>query len=334
MPVRKTESRLPFDFLPSDLGQAVLSSDDKVVCVSFVTSPLVVGRENIYVVFVTDTTLASAVERFEWSFSENGGAASTETTDFGEVAYTSVSTGELSVTVRLFGAGDSEQASVSIDQTIVALHAEIETLINDAGDSTEPAIGNPDVARELVNDHSPYYQDIMMQTPESGELFQHFIYSMTYDGALRKTPIQRKEHITQITNSLNTEDIDFQTVADEAAGICGVRLAMLAMVIPQTPGGSTMLLNWTELAEASNQRLVEHEQLMESLASLEEGKRIDLFNLVRFPKSNISQCARIIETLRDHYFNGVNFSDVMTGMSGTRAHWIVKHYREGPLRRE
>jgi len=334
MPVRKTESRLPFDFLASDLGQAVLSSDNKIACISFVSSPLVVGRENIYVVFVTDTTLASSVERFEWGISENSGAASTEMTDFGEFAYTPLSTGELSVTVRLLGSGDSELASVSINQNIVALHDEIETLINDAADSVEPGIGNPDVARELVNDHSPYYQDILMQAPESDESFQRFVYSMTYDGALRKTPTQRKEHVTQIKNSLNTQDLDFQTVAGEGAGICGIRLALLAMVIPQSPGGSTMLLNWTEIPEAPNQRLIESEQLLESLSNLEEEKRLDLFNLVRFPKSNISQCARIIETLRDHYFSGVSFNDVMTGLSGTRAHWIVRHYREGPLRRE
>jgi hypothetical protein len=52
---------------------------------------------------------------------------------------------------------------------------------------------------------------------------------------------------------------------------------------------------------------------------------------VRFPKSNITLCGRLLEALRNRYFSGTNFNDVLTGMSGTRAHWITRHYLEGPL---
>jgi hypothetical protein len=73
--------------------------------------------------------------------------------------------------------------------------------------------------------------------------------------------------------------------------------------------------------------------LCQAVAGLDENARIDLFNIARFPKSNITACGRIVESLRDRYFAGTNFSDVLTGMSGTRAQWIVRHYREGPLSR-
>ena len=96
-------------------------------------------------------------------------------------------------------------------------------------------------------------------------------------------------------------------------------------------GSPAPLLQWTELPEAVDQRNVADEQLRQSLAALDESALIDLFNLARFPKSNITQCAKIIETLRNHYFNGASFNDVVTGMSGTRAHWITRHYSEGPL---
>ena len=58
---------------------------------------------------------------------------------------------------------------------------------------------------------------------------------------------------------------------------------------------------------------------------------VDLFNIVRFPKSNITHCGRIIETLCDHYFPGTTFGDVLTGLSGTRAQWIIAQYRQGPV---
>jgi hypothetical protein len=331
MPVRKTESRIPFDFQPAELGEAVSSPDERSALVSFITSPLVVQRENIYVLFVTDSTLAASIARYEWSFIENGGTPTVESTEHGESAYTPGATGSLSITVRALDSGDTERLSLSLSQQIVALQAEIETLIAEAGDSIEPRVGNPDVARELVNDHSPYYQDVTLETPESGEAFQRFVFTMTYDGALRRTPSQRKEHLNRLAASLNSQSMDFRTTADEGVGICGVRLALLAMTV--SSGGGTPPLAWTELPEPANQRLVAHQQLLETLSQLPEEQRIDLYNLARFPKSNITQCAKILEKLRNRYFSGANFNDVLTGMSGTRAHWIVRHYREGPLTR-
>lgn len=334
MSVRKTESRIPANTQPSDLGQAVLTNDSHSALISFITSPLVINRENTYVVFVTDQALGGSVQTFEWSFSENNGAPTVQTTEYGEISYTPQSTGNLSVTVRLLGTGNAEQASIAINQEIVELQAEIEASIEGARNSTGPGIGNPEVAREIVNDHSPYHQDVVLQTPESGEGFQKFVFSMVYDGVLKHTPDQRKQHISQLAAALNGEGADFQTEILEGAGVCGIRLALLAMIYSQSPGGGTPLLTWTELPEPSNQRLIADQQLRQDLAELNEEKRIDLFNLVRFPKSNITQCGRIIEALRDRYFSGANFNDVLTGQSGTRAHWIIRHFREGPLTRD
>jgi len=61
MPVRKTESRIPANFQASDLGQAVVAADRSCALISFLTSPTVVNRENVYVLAVTDTALATMV---------------------------------------------------------------------------------------------------------------------------------------------------------------------------------------------------------------------------------------------------------------------------------
>src|SRR5205823_8413173 len=97
MPVRKTESRIPADLQASDLGEAVTSVDGRCTLLSYITSPLASSRENVYVLFVTDTGLAAGAQSFEWTFTENGGAPNTQTTQNGEVSYRPQAIGKLDV---------------------------------------------------------------------------------------------------------------------------------------------------------------------------------------------------------------------------------------------
>ena len=326
MTVRKTESRIPANFQATDLGEANVAADGRCALISFVTSPLVVGRENVYVVFVTDAGLAAAAQSFEWTFTENAGPPDTQTTEQGEFSYRPNSAGEVNLAVRILGAGNTEQATLALAQETVSPNVELETLISDARNRPGPGVSNPDVARELINDHNPYYQDVVLQTPETGDAFKRFVFSLVFDGALRRTAVARKQHLEELANSLNNQSGDFVTLVGKGAGVSGIRLALLAMFLPA-------FIAFSELPEPFEQRALADEQLRESLAALDEAKRIDLFNLVRFPKSNINRCAGILEGLRDHYFPGTNFNDVITGMSGTRAHWIIRHFKEGPLHR-
>jgi len=117
-------------------------------------------------------------------------------------------------------------------------------------------------------------------------------------------------------------------------GVCDIRMGLLAMTTPPSVGGGTPALDWTELPETGAQHAAAEADLRLAITALDIDTRTDLFNRTRFPKSNINQCARILETLRDRYFGGVPFTDVLVGLSGTRAHWIVRHYREGPLHHE
>ncbi|HUR98973.1 MAG TPA: hypothetical protein VMZ26_12975 [Pyrinomonadaceae bacterium] len=291
---------------------------------SFITSPLVVGRENGYIVFVTDTALASAVQSFEWAMIENAVGPSIQTTQHGEFAYIPTAVGTITLTVRLLGTGNSELAILSLQQDIAATNVELEDLIAGAKNEPGPAVSNPDVARELINDHNPYYQNVALTTPEVGQGFKRFVFDMVFDGALQRAPADRKRHIADLASSLNNQGADFAELSGKGAGVSGTRLAVLAMILPD-------MLSFTELPEPAEQRALADQELRDSLAALSEEQRIDLFNLLRCPKSNIRLCARIIESLRDRYFAGTNFEDVLTGMSGTRAHWIIRHFREGPL---
>lgn len=334
MVVRKTESRIPANFQASDLGEAVAAANGRCTLVSFLTAPVVVNRENCYVVFVSDSSLAAIAQSYEWTFKENGDVTKTETTEFGEIAYQPSTLGTLSLTVRILDAGNIEQANLVLEQEIILPSAELEALITDAQNKPGPGAANPDVLRELVNEHSLYYQAVQLKTPEAGDGFKRFTFSVVFNNALQHPVEQRKQHMEQLALILNEESPEFVSLAAQSTGVCGIRLAMLAMTLPESADNPSTLLNWTELPEAANQRALADEQLQQTLAALNESARIDLFNIARFPKSNIHQCGHILETLRDRYFAGKNFDDVLTGMSGTRAYWITRHYREGPLRKD
>jgi hypothetical protein len=331
MGVRKTESRIPANFKPDDLGQAVVAADGRCALVSFITSPLVIDRENTYVVFVTDAALAGVANSFEWSVTENGGEADTTTTQYGEFSHSPKSTGMLSLVVRVLGVGNVEQATLKLDQKIKQLNLLME--INFVAATEKPGAGaaNIEVSRAIVNDYNLYYRQVTLQTPENGDGFKRFLFSMIYDGVLQSTEGRRKQYIDQLAATLNNQGTDFVTLTAQGMGICGVRLTLLAMVVPQTPGNPEPLLKWIELPEASARRAFEDQKVRQSLSELAESVRIDLFNLVRFPKSNIFQCGRIIEVLRNQYFSNASFDDVLSGMSGTRANWIARHYRQGPI---
>lgn len=308
--------------------------DGRCTLVSFITSPLVIGRENVYVLFVTDAALAASAQSFEWSLTENAGTPIKQTTEHGEFSYTPQSLGALNLVVRVLGAGDIEQAQIATDQEVVSLNPTLEALITGAKNEPGPGVANPDVSRELVNDFNPYYQDVTLQTPEPGDAFKRFVFGMVFGGALHMTPVERKQHLDEMAASLNGTATNFGDLIAKGAGVSRIRLALLAMTLPQAPGSPTPIVAFTELPEPPALRALADEQMRQTVVALDEETRIDLFNLVRFPKSNITLCARILEALRDRYFSGTPFDDVLTGMSGTRAHWIVRHHQEGPLIRE
>jgi hypothetical protein len=325
MPVLKTESRLPAGLQAQDLGEAVSTPDGKASLISFMTSVLVQQRENQYVVFITDTAMGVAVAGYEWSVMEGAGAP-VITTGSSSFFYSPVQLGPVTVSVRVLDGGNNELAQLSLSQDIVEASEELETMIAEAVDEPGPVMGHPDVLRELINEHNPYYQAVTLQTPEAGEGFQKFVFHMVFEGALRRTAAERKQHLAELAAALNTGTTDFAQLSAQGAGVSLVRFPLLAMTLPG-------MVPWTFLPEQNSERAVAEETLRGILTALTEAKKIDLYNLVRFPKSNIKCCGRVLEELRNRYFNGTSFDDVLTGSNGTRAQWMMAQYRVGPIER-
>jgi hypothetical protein len=231
------------------------------------------------------------------------------------------------VAVRLLDNSDAEIAKISLIQEIGPLNPALETQIAAATDQPGPGASNLDVVREVINDYYSYYQSVQLQSPEGDDSFKSYVCSFIFDGALRNTRKDRRDSFNQLAASIDSNIDAFPILTAKGVGVCDIRLALLAM---NYPTGSP-LLAWTELPEAPDKNAFADEQLRQQLAGLSEADKIDLLNIARFPKTNITHCAKIIENLRNKYFNGTSFKDVVTGMNGTRSHWINKHYIAGPI---
>jgi len=327
MSVRKTESRLPQGLQATDLGEAIVAPDGRCALVSYTSSPLAAGRENMYVVFITDVGLAGSVHSFEWTFIENGGTPAVSSTDFGQQTYTAAAEGSLDIGIRMLDAGAAEQASISFSQDIGPLNDALETLIADANNNPGPGMGNPDVLRELVNDLNPYYGTVLLTTPEAGNGFKKFLFSTINDGLIQRKAPDRYYQLDQVAASLNSGETDFVSSIAPGLGVAAVRLSLVAMMLPPAS------IPYTELPPTSAENAAADEQIRIKLGALSENDRIDMFNLVRFPKSNVKLCGKLLEALRDKFFAGVNFDDVLAKMSGTMGDWIILNYNKGPLKR-
>jgi hypothetical protein len=334
MPVRKTESRIPTGLQPSDLGEAVAAADNKSVLISQIARPLVQGRENLFTVMVMDAALAQQVQTFDWHAEE--GAAVTiasQVTQFGELAYIPSAIGPLSIRVRLMGAGNAQLGEITMALEIIAVSAALETMIGAARNEPGPTISHPDVARELVNDLDPYYHDLPLGGTANAD-FSKYVFAAIHDGLLRRDAAGRRSHLDRLAAALNDNNGQFALEAATGAGVSGLRLGLLAMVMPAGAGSAPPAMGWTEFPKPNAKRVEAEDVHLRALSALSEPVRIDLFNAARFPKANIRFAALAFEELRDRYFPGTDFNSVITGQGGVRSRVIIEHYREGPILRD
>jgi len=327
MSVRKTESRLPAGVQPEDLGQAVTATDGRCVLISTITAPLVVDRENFYIVFVIDAILAPTVTGYLWTFFIDGVPQPPQTTGIGVVRFTPTEEGYLQVKVQVMSSGPAPPSFLELMQQVTLANSELEAMIAAASEQPGAGMGNPDVLRELVNDHNPYYQDVPLAAPEAGDAFPKFLFSTVNDGALETKQDKRHDLLEEVANAINTGETDYVSAIGPGLGVAKLRLPLLVMML------SPASIPFAELPDTNAENVAADEQLREQVAALSEEERIDWFNLVRFPKSNIALCAKLLEALRDKFFPGVVFEDVLKKMSGSMSDWIMLNYNKGPLRR-
>jgi hypothetical protein len=323
MPVRKTERRIPAGFTAAQLGQSkAATGNPKFQLVSFLSSPVALRQTQVYVVFVTDTTAIPNVDTYVWAFANGGTTNLTTTTGIAEFTPQNVGPLTVSVTVK---AGTSTLATISLGQQVIALNEKLELLI-DQVDTNVATAAHPETSRELIDGLRAYLDLLLPQKPDP--TYNKAVSSLAYAHGLETAGFRRRLLLERLAKVLNDgKHKDFLKEAKTGFGVCKTRPQLAAMFLPK--GGGSPYIPLTELPEKVKKRAKEEAAIAKDFDALSEDDKIDLFNLLRFPKSHFAAVKTILDGLQAKYFSGQTVPDVLktkkTGMP------FLSQFEVGPV---
>ncbi len=327
MPVRKTESRLPQlpGFTVDDLGQhAVSGTNPNIILISYLSSPVNLNIEQNYVVIVDDATVGPNVSTYEWTFNNNG-ISTISTTPNGVTSFTPAELGSLTVTVNVKNSANTILHSVILDQQVVARNLELEQLIEQEN-SRGPSVGNPEVSRVVINGLRLFVDGVA--SPVNENALNRLLLSLAYAHVSGVTAAKRNEVLEKCTAAFETGTPDqFFTLGQTGIGINRAKPHVAAMFLMN---GAAPFIPLTEIPAGASASVIKTTlaTIGTSFNALSEATRIDIFNVLRFPKSNIRICALILTGLKDKYVAGQAFS----ALPGNRpiARRLITEYEIGP----
>ncbi|QNU68625.1 M23 family metallopeptidase [Ruminiclostridium herbifermentans] len=308
MGLRITESRLPSGLSPHELGQAVLSDCGKYSLISNLTSPLRVGINNgeaivnkvEYYVFINETNIAEFFNyKYQWNITlvDSDGKSNIFLKNEAPVengfVYIDVNkTGKLIVSVTVLN-NDScielrlEQNVIELDITLENLYSKIKS---NKGINIGALAGNIETSREIINDFHNY---IILAAPppslansissswafHSTDIPAKFLTAIVYELIFaypNNTKDYRINACESAANFLNQDNFDeflLNYTYMIPLGVCGI-----------TPQYAANILNvYPDLSNKDDNGRIQ---------------RIDLFNILRFPKTNIQVCSAILSSIK------------------------------------
>jgi len=334
--VRKTEKRLPFNYSAADLGQAVsggITPGGEYHLVSYLTPPVAKGSFNDYVVFVTNG--ATEPDHYLWTFQcvyTKKTYITKEITQDGFFQFQIPADAErLEVKVELCDMLGTVLATLVMEQAAISSFAVVDALM----EPSVPAVsdiskfvdaGNPETTREIFDNFRVYIEeaafeeaDLLIQAGGAEGIPPAFLASVVYKEAIFR-PYQftwsRPYLAAEFTRSYELEEAAEEingvlgskliTHLDNTFGVCQISLATLAMHLG--------LITFRELPSTGRDAVLKN--IADDYAAAIAGKdtETDLFNLLRFPKTNILMCAKILNSLknRSKRWPDVKFKDFMS----------------------
>lgn len=299
MGVRNTESRIPEGFTADDLGQAHMSGNYAIV--SYLTSPVAQETSINYVVFATNGAQA---HKYRWKIS-NGSTNIEKETDEGIFEYRAVYLGELKTDVEILVGGEPV-TTLSLTQNVVLEDANLKSLLGNYIVHSGPLLalgGDPQTSTEIVNDLRVYIMDAAQSTGEKG-ISPLFLAALAYKEAIWRPKeytiakpylvgwFVRTKEIELAAEELNHDTL-FNLIIhlDNSLGVCQMKPQTAYMLIDPT--------KWQELPEKDGDRKPVKKAIVDQYESLDENKKIDIFNLLRFPKTNIKLAAQLLTKLKN-----------------------------------
>jgi len=322
MAARKTEQGLPAGFTAVDLGQA--TSDPAAALISFHSSPVVAGRTQTYVAFALDTSLQTDVAFYRWQ----AGTETTET-ETGVFEIVPESEGDLQISVSLLDSGGATLKSLTLDQSVVALNSELESMIDSASDGS-PVAADPETSRELVNDVRGYIDELAPRSADPESSLNRLLFALAYAEAMRIPPGDRSRQTEQAAEALGQSALEcFADQSESGLGLCQLRPQVVAMYLSATQGGSDWLISQREFPANQDDRPAARKSLKAEFAELDEQRLIDLFNLLRFPKSNLKIASLVAQSLMAQYFSTESLPAILA--DDGKAHILINQFKEGPF---
>jgi hypothetical protein len=313
--VLKTESRLPQGYAPGALGQVgnvvggtlPLTPAPDSHLVSYLTTPIRRGAKNTYVCFITDTGLAGSVKAVEWKVEGIlGPGRSTEVvnTDAGLVfEHKFTAAIPVVVSVSLLDSGGTALRKLSMAQDIVAPNGRLEAVFRDTTfetslgpvESRAALGGHPETTRELVNDLRPYIDAAFnAYDGDAHRVPRALLAAVVYLRALEESQSDRAAQIADAAEEINAPGMNrWISDAMDPTGVCQLPPHLAALVARTAAVGEATYLSWLPGRWAEDATI-----LKDSYKALSEDHRVDLFNLVRFPKSNIRLCYDLLARLK------------------------------------
>jgi len=299
MVVQNTEKRIPDGFAASELGQAFESPDGKYVLISYLSSPIVIDTKIEYVVFALD---GAPAESYHWKILPPF-EASTET-DNGFYTYKAEHRGVLRVEVDVKVGGDT-RTTLTLTQTIVNKNSILEGLITGVlppGGALAALGGDPVTSTELINDFKDHINIAAASTGLNG-IHPLFLAAIAYKESLFRPKefhwqkfylvgeLIRTNEIEAIGEILNSDDYQNTRLTKQSLGVCQIKSSTGAMIIDSAL--------WTELPIEYDQRPRVKEEIKNNYLALSPEQKIDIFNILRFPKSNLWLCAQLLSKLKN-----------------------------------
>lgn len=331
MAVRKSESRVPGGFSKAgDLGQAFVTDDKNYALISHLSSPLRQGLQgsyfkhlkNTYVVFVDVDNVSSEPANYIWNIKFYSSVISGSPTasdliheqnyetEFGQFDLDSESEelnlhlqgkdiGRIVVTVQVDGTAQPLQ----LTQEVTRPDDSIEALFIQQSQDIRPIAlgGNPQITRVLTNDYRIYFNDYAQTNPQP-RIPVNIVASLIYFVLLKNIENINNGYMLW-SSTINDEDgiEDFFLWAwlfgeDDLSNIP----VGISQLIPHFAG---MLLSDDVLIEKENESTEEYFQKIykeyeyKEKIEQKDGEIIDLLNQIRFPKTNIMLCGKLLEII-------------------------------------
>jgi hypothetical protein len=321
MAVRNTESRIPGGFdKASDLGEAVYSEDNHYALVSYLTAPLRLIQNpekklqlrNTYVLFVENTDPTG------YKFSVDCYLAADEYSEDPDTRTPSFTTPpveyesgvfEFDVTETIGTLSLAEISAIRVNVEILGVNPSvtlnqyqvlsepiqyIEDLINGIN-TNAPMGGSPYTTRLIANN----YREYLINEFEKGSIPVNIGASILYYRVQDlNSGSQARENERDWYRYLNEgKDINLKNAP---IGIMQFKPSILAMFLKKSNGD----LYGSIEQRGENTSQAKYEQILwdkfkEDPGLLDPGDRVDLFNLLRFPKSCIRVCNTLLQLRKE-----------------------------------